>query len=69
MDRFSIPLQGEYHECFNACRRCGEEACECPQPCPHDPSIKCGKAATCEEYCGEDEEDEGGGTRDIDGRD
>ena len=58
MDRFSVPWEGEYHECFNACRKCGEEWCECPQPCPHDPSIRCGKVATCEEYCGEDEEDE-----------
>ena len=58
MDRFSIALDSEYHECFNACRRCGEEICECPQPCPHDMHIKCSKVRSCEEPCWDDDEDD-----------
>ena len=60
MDRFSIPWEGEYQECWNACRKCGEENCECPRPCPFSLYIgKCSKAHECKEPCWEDEEDEG----------
>ena len=60
MDRFSVAFEGEYREDWNACRRCGEEWCECPQPCHFDPNIaKCSKAYECTSVCWEDEEDEG----------
>ena len=51
--------EGEYHECWNVCRRCGEEICECPRPCHFDPNIlKCSKVHECKEPCWEEEEDE-----------
>ena len=59
MDRFSVAFEGEYREDWNACRRCGEEICECPRPCHFDQNIlECSKVHECKEPCWEVEEDE-----------
>lgn len=59
MDRFSVAFEGEYREDFNACRRCGEENCECPRACRFDPNIlNCSKAHECEGICWDEEEED-----------